>query len=117
MCGLNLAAPRRSPTTGVPKKWNHALWRATAAAVQRSRTMTLLNSRFNTTYNSAGTLNARQASCRVALNPALPLFWGSDSFPLQDERLYGGSGISRARRSSTPTRLYIWRLMVFRRLT
>ena len=42
---------------------------------------------------------------------------GSDSFPLQDDRLYGESGISRARRSSTPARPYIWRLIVFSRFT
>ena len=38
---------------------------------------------------------------------ALPHRRGSDSFPLQDEPLYGESGMSRALRSSTPARPYM----------
>ena len=45
------------------------------------------------------------------------IFEVSDSFPLQDEPLYGESGISLARRSSTRARSYIGRLIVFSRFT
>jgi hypothetical protein len=46
-------------------------------------------------------LSGPPSSSRFGLSPgALPHSRGSDLFPLQDERLYGDSGISRARRSS-----------------